>query len=359
MPQIHVRTSVIPVDILVDKISLRQAARGANSYTSDSDGNSLTGGGRTNTWDSQNRLVQCVNGANTSRFSYSADDQRRQSTVNGTSTDFVLDNSMLVRERNHATGANLATSLMGGRGPEYRRNDVTGQVRWYIYDGHGSVLGEVDPTGNITSSRKYDVYGLIRGGNNPSGTSNHKFVGQLGHQSEDNTGLIYMRARYYDAAVGRFASEDSAGNGVNWYSYCDSDPVNRVDIDGKSSFMDELVKLLSIVGLGSMLGKLWLVPLLKMGVGKLGAFLASIADLLIGGGQTMMEAGAEQLESVWGLGSAGVIGAAARGIGLCVGGAAEFAAGIALKYMAIWLLYGSCEGIWDKIPGGKPPVLPD
>jgi hypothetical protein len=40
--------------------------RGANAYTNDANGNTLTGGGRTNTWDSQNRLVQCVyNGTTT------------------------------------------------------------------------------------------------------------------------------------------------------------------------------------------------------------------------------------------------------------------------------------------------------
>ena len=77
----------------------------------------------------------------------------------------------------------------------------------------------VDPTGNVTSSRKYDVYGAVRGGNNPGGSSSHKFVGQLGHPSEDNTGLIYMRARYYHPAAGRFESEDPTGDGKNWYIY--------------------------------------------------------------------------------------------------------------------------------------------
>ena len=128
---------------------------------------------------------------------------------------------------------NVATYLAGARGPEYRRDETTGQVRWYIYDGLGSVLGEVDPNGNITSSRKYDVYGLVRGGNNAAGTSNHKFVGQFGHSSEDNTGLTYMRARYYDPAVGRFASEDFAKADANWFLYCDDNPVNRVDASGK------------------------------------------------------------------------------------------------------------------------------
>lgn len=204
------------------------------SYANDLDGNTLTGGGRTNTWDSQNRLVTCVNGANSSSFVYGAVGLRRQSTVNGTTTDFVLDNSMFVRERGHSTGNNIATFLVGARGPEYRRDDVSGAVRWYLYDGLGSVLGEIDPNGTITSSRKYDVYGAVRGGINPAGSSKHKFVGQLGHPSEDETGLIYMRARYYDPTAGRFICEDTSKQGLNWLLYCGDNPVNAIDQDGKS-----------------------------------------------------------------------------------------------------------------------------
>ena len=68
--------------------------------------------------------------------------------------------------------------------------------RWCLFDGLGSVLAEVGPTGTITSSRNYDVYGNVRSGVNANGTSAHKFVGNLGHPSDNNSGLIYMRARY-------------------------------------------------------------------------------------------------------------------------------------------------------------------
>jgi RHS repeat-associated protein len=218
--------------------------RAGNSYTNDLDGNTLTGDGRTNTWDSQNRLVACVNGGNSSSFVYGADGLRRQSTVNTVTTDFVLDNSMFVRERNHSTGASIATYLVGARGPEYRRDDVAGTIRWYLYDGLGSVLGEVDPNGTITSSRKYDVYGAVRGGVNPAGSSKHKFVGQLGHPSEDETGLTYMRARYYDPLVGRFASQDPAFQDGNWFLYCADNPANRVDADGKAGNWQDFMDLL-------------------------------------------------------------------------------------------------------------------
>jgi hypothetical protein len=64
------------------------------------------------------------------------------------------------------------------------------------------VLAEVDNQGRINSDsqgvehplRRYEVYGNEIG-TTPS-TSNQKFCGSIGHTTEDNTGLIYMRARW-------------------------------------------------------------------------------------------------------------------------------------------------------------------
>jgi RHS repeat-associated protein len=202
--------------------------RGAGSYTNDLNGNTLTGGGRTNTWDGQDRLTQVVNGSTTTSHVYGADDLRRRTTQGSTVTDFVLDGSSVVRELRGSTVH--ATYLHGARGPEYRR-DSSGNVKWYLYDGLGSVLGEVNPSGTITATRKYDVYGAVRGSTG-TGTSNHKFVGNLGHPSEDETGLIYMQARYMDPATGRFLSEDKARDGGNWYAYAHNCPVNKTDRNG-------------------------------------------------------------------------------------------------------------------------------
>jgi len=139
---------------------------------------------------------------------------------------------MFVRELQH--GSSIATYLTGMRGPEYRRDDTPGgTVRWYVYDGLGSVVEEVDPSGNITASRKYDVYGSVRTATGTS-TSKHRFVGALGHPSEDETGLIYMGARYMDPMCGRFISEDPAQNGFNWFTYALNNPVSLVDPDGKA-----------------------------------------------------------------------------------------------------------------------------
>jgi hypothetical protein len=49
---------------------------------------------------------------------------------------------------------------------------------------------------------------------------------------DDESGLIYMRARYYEPWSGRFVSEDPKNHGWNWYAYANSNPVNFVDATG-------------------------------------------------------------------------------------------------------------------------------
>jgi len=125
--------------------------------------------------------------------------------------------------------------------------------RWYLFDRLGSVLAEVIPTGTITSSRNYDVYGNVRSGVNANGTSAHKFVGNLGHPSDNNTGLIYMQARYMDPATGTFLSEDPAVSGINLYSYCLNDPVNKSDQSGcdPSQIINWLMSMIQDGGLNA------------------------------------------------------------------------------------------------------------
>ena len=153
----------------------------------------------------------------------------------------------MIREmqRNAQTNAlfNTATYLSGPRGGEYRRDDTQtetdgqghtyGKTRWYVYDGLGSVVGEVDPLGNLTSSPKYDVYGAVRA-NGGSASSRQGFVGGLGHVTDAETGLVYMRARYYDPSIGRFESQDPSADGLNWFVYCSNNPINESDVSGKA-----------------------------------------------------------------------------------------------------------------------------
>lgn len=50
---------------------------------------------------------------------------------------------------------------------------------------------------------------------------------------DEDTGLYYFNARYYDPAIGRFITEDPAMDGMNWYVFCRNNPMAYIDPDGE------------------------------------------------------------------------------------------------------------------------------
>ncbi|HEX7713117.1 MAG TPA: RHS repeat-associated core domain-containing protein [Bacillota bacterium] len=59
--------------------------------------------------------------------------------------------------------------------------------------------------------------------------------GFTGKDWDEDIGLYYFNARWYDPEVGRFISEDSVADDPNLYSYCGQNPVNNVDPTGNFS----------------------------------------------------------------------------------------------------------------------------
>ena len=172
--------------------------------------------------------------------------------------DFAYDGSNVVRALTEGDTADMmtgiaATYLLGPSGPMYRRPANAADVRWYVYDGLGSVVGEVDVNGILCCQKTTDVYGISRG---VVGTalSRHGFVGGLGHYSDSETGLVYMRARYYDPAVGRFISQDKHRSGANWFVYCSSDPVNRSDPSGQEDLAEVMIATSESMGIDGLDG---------------------------------------------------------------------------------------------------------
>jgi RHS repeat-associated protein len=80
-----------------------------------------------------------------------------------------------------------------------------------------------------------------------SSTGHAESLGFTG-QRQDESGLIYLHARYYDPVLGRFLSpdpvlDDRTSVGLNGYAYAGNDPVNATDIDGQRSLRKKLKKL--------------------------------------------------------------------------------------------------------------------
>jgi RHS repeat-associated protein len=111
------------------------------------------------------------------------------------------------------------------------RTDSLGNQEYELSDGLGSTTGLADGTGAVTDTYTYDVYGAVR---TRTGTSGNEFT-YTGEQV-DATGLQYLRARYYDAATGRFVSRDPLAARPGWighaFAYANGNPVSTSDPSG-------------------------------------------------------------------------------------------------------------------------------
>jgi RHS repeat-associated protein len=221
------------------------------TYTNDIAGNRLTKGTGTYSWDDLNRMSQLVASGTTSNYVYRADGMRIQKESHSGSTvsditQYRYDGQMGVEDVElHSTNGGstysvfaINRSALGARGIEaISRTTSSGtSVSYPLYDAYGDNVGMLSKSGSswsISEERSYDAWGVLRTG----GTSDYegRYCASIGHKQDDESGLVYMRARFYEPSNGRFLNEDRAKDGFNWYVYASDNPVNNSDFNGNDT----------------------------------------------------------------------------------------------------------------------------
>jgi RHS repeat-associated protein len=106
---------------------------------------------------------------------------------------------------------------------------------YYHVDSLGTNVAVTNQDGSLQARYEYDAYGnrLTDAGNSESS------FGFTGYQKDEDTGLYYANARYYDSITGTFLREDPLEGNVNTppslhrYNYAYSNPTRFIDPDGK------------------------------------------------------------------------------------------------------------------------------
>ena len=111
---------------------------------------------------------------------------------------------------------------------------ATPQLKTMLTDALGSVIAIAKADQSLEVGYAYSAYGQTQKvgvENQQTGSENNS---QYTGRENDQNGLYYYRARYYDPLLTRFISEDPIGlaGGINSYAYVEGDPVSNTDPEG-------------------------------------------------------------------------------------------------------------------------------
>jgi len=158
--------------------------------------------------------------------------------------------SQIVEELD-ATGAVVATYHYGHDLISQSRlvvDPATGSSEWvdrlFVYDGGGSVRALTDLEGNVTDTFSYDAYGNLL---QPSSLFLPTSYLYRGERYDPDLGHYYLRARFYDANLGRFHTLDEYEGrtgeplSLHKYLYAHANPVSGWDPSGNETLPSQTV----------------------------------------------------------------------------------------------------------------------
>jgi len=193
-------------------------------------------------FDYEDRLIKAEKENETIIYTYDGDGTLVKKTVTSGSAnmtyeyfyDYTAGLPRLLVEKG-SDGTNYNYLYFGGM--LYGRTGSEGTV-YYHHDGLGSVVAITNANGNILNEYTYEAFGepnIIQ----ETVENSIMFTGE----PYDQSGFVYLRARYYDPTAGRFVSSDKYKGEIvdpgsqNRYAYCANNPVNYVDPSGFDSYI--------------------------------------------------------------------------------------------------------------------------
>ncbi len=226
-------------DVTIPATAAGSLIPGPATLTHDQNGNltSDPSRGLIYSWNALGRLTTVRDAAGTlvAEYDYDALGRRIRRATGGGETRFYYDGARVVEERDES-GATAATYVWGqSYVDELVQLEIAGQPFYAHQDARYSVVAMTDSTGAVAERAHYTSFGetTYPGGGLVSEVGNP--YGFQGRRLDEETGLYYYRARYYDPVQGRFLSRDPAWDPVNvgnLYAFVGNDPLGGLDPSG-------------------------------------------------------------------------------------------------------------------------------
>ncbi|MEI3375211.1 MAG: RHS repeat-associated core domain-containing protein [Coprococcus catus] len=209
------------------------------NFTYDANGNLLNGGKYTYSWTKGSLLEKVTGDGLEAVYTYDASGIRTSKKVNGTTTEYLTAGGSVLSEKKNGVWQHY---LYDGSG-QLMAIRYKGADYYYIRDGLMTITGLVDANGVAVVNYRYDSWGILTGiTGSMAGTlgkdNPYRFKG---YYYDEETGMYYLKSRYYQPEICRFISADEpeltritpmALTDKNLYAYCDNNPIVRRDMDG-------------------------------------------------------------------------------------------------------------------------------
>ena len=182
------------------------------------------GGTETFGYNAWNQLTSYADNNNvTTTYAYDGTNMRVSKTQGTNIRKYYWDRGYVANE--YLNNTLNATNYIGTDGIFAREENNT--AKYMLKNAHGDTINLMTSSG-INKTYEYDPYG------NPTyfmqyTTNDTNPIRYSGEYYDSESGLIYLRNRYYNPSVGRFINEDPIRDGFNWYAYCGGNPVMYVD----------------------------------------------------------------------------------------------------------------------------------
>ena len=196
----------------------------------DAIGNPLSDGTWTYTWQNGRQLQKMQKSGVTAEFVYNADGLRVQKTVNGVATKYTLHGKNVV----HMTSG--ADELHFFYDAQNRPAVVVynGTAYAYVKSLQGDIVAILDESGNTAVSYGYDAWGapLWCTGELAETLGKVQPFRYRGYVYDEETGLYYLRSRFYNSSLCRFIDMDCLIHSGNTFAYCCNSPASMHDVCG-------------------------------------------------------------------------------------------------------------------------------